>query len=142
MVSLMHMTLRGHDTPPKQAFVVDDERAIARIIAYLLTELGWEVDIFGDAEAAYPMLRERRPGLIITDVQLPGLSGVDFTHCLRHDPATAKAVVVLVSAYAEPAGHTADAFMGKPFDIDEFLAFLGPLATEAEERLASRDAEG
>ena len=107
------------------ALVVDDEPAILRLVAIMLRELGVETLTATDAETATQILKTNTPDLIVSDVRLPGMSGVEFAHQVKADRRLRKTPVLLMSAYSEPKGHEGDAFFPKPFDIDELEEIIG-----------------
>jgi two-component system phosphate regulon response regulator PhoB len=101
------------------ALVIDDEPAILRLVATVLRELGVETLTATDAETATQILKSSTPDLIVSDVRLPGMSGVEFAHQVKANRRLRKTPVLLMSAYSEPSEHEGDAFFPKPFDIAE-----------------------
>ncbi len=99
--------------------VVDDEPAILRVIAFVLRDMGCETYTAGDAERALDLLRSVRPKLIIADVKLPGMSGVELARRVKADEDLCSVPVLLMSAYGEPVFHPGDGFLPKPFDLEE-----------------------
>ncbi|HZP26127.1 MAG TPA: response regulator [Dehalococcoidia bacterium] len=111
--------------------VVEDEPAILRMVARVLESMGCDVVPADDAEAAIHQLEESHPDIVITDVRLPGMSGLELAERIEADaPDT---TVVLMSAYGEPREHHADAFIAKPFDPDELVELLDPLLGSPDE---------
>jgi CheY-like chemotaxis protein len=89
------------------------------MVSYVLAELGCELLIAYDAETGLKMVESRDPHIVICDVRLPGMDGVEFATVMKESrPSTP---VVLVSAYGPPAQHAGDAFLAKPFDNDQLL---------------------
>ncbi|MBI2911315.1 MAG: response regulator [Chloroflexi bacterium] len=99
--------------------VVDDEPAILRVISFVLRDMGCETYTAGDAERALDLLQSVRPDLMIVDVKLPGMSGVDLARRVKADQGLSSVPVVLMSAYGEPIFHPGDGFLSKPFDLEE-----------------------
>lgn len=85
---------------PELVLVVDDNPVNAKLERVLLEKAGYEVVVAPDASAALATLAERRPVLILMDLQLPGMDGFALTRRLREDPATASLPIVAVTAYA------------------------------------------
>lgn len=68
--------------------VADDDRDIRELVAFKLTQAGFEVRAFEDGVAALQAMRARLPDLAVLDVMMPGLTGFDVCRQLRADPAT------------------------------------------------------
>ncbi len=82
--------------------VVDDFSTMRRIIKNLLRELGFtNVDEADDGTTALPMLRNGHYDLLITDWNMPGMSGIDLLKAVRSDPKLAKLPVLMVTAEAK-----------------------------------------
>jgi len=113
------------------ALIVDDEPAILRLVAMVLTELGFETLTARDAETAAELLKSSKPDLIVTDVRLPGMDGVELARRIKASRRLKKTPVLLMSAYSEPSQHNGDGFIAKPFDISELEeAFSRYIGTE------------
>ena len=80
--------------------IVDDNPDNLKLLVFLLTKNGYDVRTACDAEQALASLRESLPRLILMDVQLPGMDGLELTRRLKADPATAHILIVAVTAYA------------------------------------------
>ncbi len=87
-------------TPDRRILIVDDNRSNTKLLAYLLSSRGYVVRTAGDAEQALSVLRDFRPHLILMDIQLPGIDGLELTRCLKGDPQTREIVIVAATAYA------------------------------------------
>jgi two-component system cell cycle response regulator DivK len=102
--------------------VVDDNPTNLKLIAYLLQAKGYEVHTATDAEHALEQVTNVRPALILMDLQLPGMDGLELTRRLKADPATKDIVVIAVTAYAmkgdEERAREAgcDGYVPKPVD--------------------------
>jgi CheY-like chemotaxis protein len=80
--------------------IVDDNATNLKLVAYLVRARGYDVVTAGDAEAALAIIREQPPELILMDLQLPGIDGLQLTRRLRADPVTAGITIIAVTAYA------------------------------------------
>lgn len=109
--------------------IVDDEPAILRLVTVVLQDMGCETLSAPNAEAALELLQSSEPDLIITDVKLPGIDGVELAHKIKEDELMGDTPVLLMSAYGEPRGHEGDDFLSKPFDIDSLIDFVSPYVT-------------
>jgi two-component system KDP operon response regulator KdpE len=122
-----------------RVLVVDDEPQILRALAINLRARGYEVDLAPDGEQALQLAGRHHPDVVVLDLGLPGIDGVDVIRGLRG--WTSVPIVVLSVRDAEPdkvaaldAG--ADDYVTKPFGMDELLARLRAAlrrATPAEE---------
>jgi two-component system phosphate regulon response regulator PhoB len=107
--------------------VVDDEAAIREYETSLLSELGHEVLAAADGEEALRLARERRPHLVLLDIMMPELSGIEVCRQLRADPRTRDARIIMVSAVdakralEESIIAGADDFLAKPIHALELM---------------------
>jgi CheY-like chemotaxis protein len=106
--------------------VVDDEPAILRLVAVVLRDLGCETLTAGNAESALEIVEETEPDLVISDVKLPGIDGVELASRLKASESFDRKPVLLMSAFGEPRRHQGDGFLAKPFDIDSLIDFVSP----------------
>ena len=119
----------------KTILVVDDEPHIAHVVAIKLRHGGFEVLIAGDGEEGLELARKHRPDVIVTDLQMPGLSGLELSERLFQDPATRGVPVLMVTARGhllspeELAGTNVKGLMCKPFGprvlLENVLRLLG-----------------
>jgi two-component system, response regulator, stage 0 sporulation protein F len=107
--------------------VVDDEPAILRLVAVVLRDLGCETLTAVNAESALEIAEKTEPDLVISDVKLPGMDGVELAKRLKSRDNTP---VLLMSAFGEPRMHEGDGFLAKPFDIDGLVDFVSPYVDE------------
>lgn len=80
--------------------IVDDNATNLKLVAYLMKAQGYEVTTATDADSALAEVRTNRPRLILMDLQLPGIDGLEITRRLKADPATRDIKIVAVTAYA------------------------------------------
>jgi len=108
--------------------IVEDNDKNMKLVRDVLQVKGYATLEAGTAEDGLVLARERSPDLILMDIQLPGMSGIDALKTLRADPATASIPVIAVTAsvmqhdrkHITDAGF--DAYLAKPLDLREFLA--------------------
>lgn len=122
--------------------VVDDNPTNLKLIAYLLQAKGYEVRTAADAESALEVVRTARPQLILMDLQLPGMDGLELTRRLKRSAETRDIVVIAVTAYAmrgdEQRARAAgcDDYMAKPIDTRALPSVvarhLGPVERASE----------
>jgi len=113
-------------TTPR-VLIVEDERPLADLLAQAFRDEGWQVGTAGDGLACMNQLVALDPDVVIMDVMMPRLDGIDTTRLLRRNPRHARTVVIVLTARADrqtreqalAAG--ADLVITKPFDIAHLL---------------------
>lgn len=120
--------------------VVDDERDIAELVAYNLEKEGHEVLKAYDGEKAMQIVRAKMPDLIILDLMLPGIQGLDVCKRLRQDPSTAIIPIIMLTAKGEEIDKIlgleigADDYVTKPFSVKELMARVKAVLRRVEAR--------
>lgn len=107
--------------------VVDDCADVRQIIARLATNAGWRVLEAASGTEGVEIARRHRPSLIVTDLNLPGIDGLEVIRQIRADPALDDVPIIAVTAYAfasatrlvKSAGCQSVIF--KPFQVDVLL---------------------
>ena len=105
--------------------VVDDNEVNLKLLRAVLAAEGYRVSTAGAAEEALAVIESCAPDLILMDIQLPGMSGLELTRRLKSDPMTRGIRIVGISAYAmkgdEGKALTAgcDGYVTKPIDVME-----------------------
>jgi CheY-like chemotaxis protein len=84
----------------EQILIVDDNLVNLKLARVLLASEGYEVHTATDAEQALLLLKRIQPRLILMDIQLPGMDGLDLTRQLKADPATRDIIILALTAYA------------------------------------------
>jgi len=102
--------------------VVDDHRTNLTLLEYLLRAHGFDVKTAVDADSALAAIAAQKPKLILMDLQLPVVDGLQLTRLIKSDPQTADIVVVAVTAYAMSGDEQralaagCDGYVSKPID--------------------------
>ncbi|MDO8626213.1 MAG: response regulator [Candidatus Magasanikbacteria bacterium] len=103
--------------------VVDDDPDNREVVASVLRDKGFEVDEALCAQDALTLLGQVEYDVLITDVDMPGMSGLELVRLVRAKPESPYAVVMSGRAMAQLAAAAgAEEFFEKPFDLEEFLA--------------------
>jgi len=108
--------------------VVDDEEDIIELIRYNLEKEGYKPSCVASGEAAIQSARSELPDLIILDLMLPGIDGLDVCRVLKNDPKTKHIMIIMLSAKGEEADVVtglelgADDYVTKPFSPRVLLA--------------------
>lgn len=120
--------------PGRHVLIVEDEANIVEAMRYLLVRDGWRVSVHPRGEDAVAAVRDAAPDLLVLDLMLPGLSGLEILGALRADPATADLPVLMLTAKGQERDRSAamqagaDLFMTKPFANADFLSAARDLA--------------
>ena len=108
--------------------IVEDNPRNMKLVRDVLQVKGHETLEATTAEDGIVLAVERRPDLVLMDIQLPGMNGIDALRILRADPATAKIPVIAVTASVMQQDRKLileagfDSYLGKPLNLAEFLA--------------------
>ncbi|NEQ45527.1 MAG: response regulator [Leptolyngbya sp. SIOISBB] len=124
-----------------QILVVDDNHDLRAYISNVLQRQGYQVRTAHNGEAALAMLETFAPNLVLTDLMMPGMSGLELLQQIRQDDRLNSIPVVLLTAKVddetriEGVEQGADAYLGKPFNDRELLAEVrNLLALKANEQ--------
>jgi two-component system, cell cycle response regulator DivK len=102
--------------------VVDDNATNLKLVSYLLTKRGFEVQSAAGAKEALEALKTFHPVLILMDMQMPGIDGFELTRRLKADPATKEILIIGLTAYAMKGDEErvraagCDGYLPKPID--------------------------
>jgi CheY-like chemotaxis protein len=119
--------------PGKSILVVDDNPQNLKLARVLLLTEGYEVHTGADAEEALRVLESFTPCLILMDLQLPGMDGLELTRRLKSDPARQGIVIIALTAYAMKGDREkalaagCDAYVSKPIDTVELPRLIAKL---------------
>jgi len=135
-------------TMKTKILVVDDEPDQLELIDIHLTAAGFDVLSTGSGAEALQQARALRPQLILLDVMLPGLDGLEVCKLLRRDPATSSIPIVMLTARAMEIDRVlglelgADDYITKPFSVRELVLRVKKLLNRQPARQAQEEAEG
>lgn len=108
--------------------VIEDDEETAGFLRVLLLKHGYKAAIKGGAEEGLGVIRQQLPDLVISDLHLPGLSGIKLCEILRSDPRTASLPIILLTISGSEADKIrglkigADDYVTKPFSANELMA--------------------
>ena len=114
----------------ERILVVDDLRTNAEMVAGLLRNLGYEIEIAGDGEEALEMVRARTPDMVITDIMMPRMDGYEACAKIRSHEETREVPVVFLSARAQQSdidkgrAYGVSDYLTKPFDPTDLLEVI------------------
>lgn len=125
--------------------VIDDEPGIVQIARDYLERSGFRVVAAGDGSSALRVIRAEQPSLVVLDLMLPEIDGLDVLRALRADPATRALPVILLTARVEETDRLiglelgADDYITKPFSPRELVARVRAVLRRSE---GQRDESG
>jgi len=108
--------------------VADDDADIRDLVVFKLRQLGHDVQAVEDGAAAVGAAQQQRPDLVVLDVMMPGMGGLDATRALRADAELSRVPVILLTARAQESdieqgfGAGADDYVVKPFSPRELAS--------------------
>ena len=111
----------------QQIFVVEDEPDIRETISYNLTQEGFKVFQFSDAESCLSKLKKQKPDLLILDLMLPGMSGLDMCKYIKSEQQLKMISIIMLTAKSEEVDRIlgfelgADDYVTKPFSVRELI---------------------
>jgi two-component system cell cycle response regulator DivK len=115
--------------------IVEDNRANMALAVFLVQSAGHIVLSAADAEAGLALARDKQPDLILMDMQLPGMDGLEAAAQLKRDPATRAIPIVALTALAMKGDEAriraagCDGYIAKPMRYQEFLAAIAAQLT-------------
>ena len=119
--------------------IVDDTPVNLKLVRVLLTRQGFDVRTANTAEEALELVQSFRPRLVLADVQLPGMNGLEMTRRIKSDPATRDTIVLALTAFAMKGDEqrAIDAgchgYITKPIDTRTFPALIRKYMSAADE---------
>jgi DNA-binding response OmpR family regulator len=118
--------------------VAEDDRDIADLIAHYFQKAGWTTAVAASGDAALAYARNNPVDVVILDLMLPGLSGLEVCRALRGAPSTAAIPIIMVTARAHERDRIAgldtgaDDYVAKPFSPNELVARVRALLRRAQ----------
>ena len=120
--------------------IVDDEKDIVDLVAYNLEKEGYETLKALDGEKALQLVRTKTPDLVVLDLMLPGIQGLEVCKRIRKVPETAAIPIIMLTAKGEEIDKVlgleigADDYITKPFSVKELLARVKAVLRRSEAR--------
>jgi DNA-binding response OmpR family regulator len=130
-----------------KVLIVEDEEDIRDLLYYNLSREGFRASVAEDGVKALEKIRQDAPDIVLLDLMLPGLDGLELTRRLRRDARTAHLPVVMLTAKKEEVDRIvglelgADDYVTKPFNLRELILRMRAVLRRYEEHAAVRGAE-
>lgn len=111
----------------KIIYIVEDEPDIRETLAYNLSQEGFKVSEFSDAESCLNKIQKKKPDLLLLDLMLPGMSGLDLCKEIRADINLKNLAIIMLTAKGEEVDRIvgfelgADDYVTKPFSVRELI---------------------
>tara|TARA_Y100001968_G_scaffold294260_1_gene300719 strand:- start:167 stop:568 length:402 start_codon:yes stop_codon:yes gene_type:complete len=126
--------------------VVDDEQHILQVLSLKLRNAGFDVHTAGDGEEGLHLARSLAPDLVITDVQMPYMTGLELSRALAHDPSTAAMPVIILTARGYALGDddidtpNIVEVVSKPFSPRAVIDLVHSALEGSAQRIGNREA--
>lgn len=105
-----------------RVLVVDDEPFVREVLSRFLSERGYQVDVAEDGQAALDLIRADAPDIVLLDLKMPRLGGLELLRILRDDGAELAVITISGHADEDTARESLDLgaadFINKPFDLE------------------------
>src|SRR5437870_2584168 len=118
--------------------VAEDDRDIADLIAHYLHKQGWDAHVVGAGDEALAYARRQQVDLVILDLMLPGVSGLEICRALRGDKSTEAVPIIMVTARTDETDRIlgldigADDYLPEPISPNELVARIRALLRRSE----------
>lgn len=129
---------------PNQIIVIDDEADLIELVSYNLKKEGFSVDSAADGETALKKIKKCQYDLVILDLMLPGIQGMELCRILRSDSKTSGLPIIMLTAKGEEVDRIigleigADDYMAKPFSPRELIARVKAVLRRSGEKSATK----
>lgn len=120
---------------PLRILIVDDHVDNARMLKVLLKKAGHEAGVVFDGPAAIAAADHQKPDVVLLDLSLPGMSGIEVAAELRRDPERSRCVLVAMTGHGKdrlPSPSPFDGYFAKPLDFVSLIAYLSEIPARQE----------
>ena len=113
----------------KKILILDDDADILEILEMLLSEHGYNIKTANSGEKVFEEIKDFEPDLLLMDVQIAGLNGLEICRDIKGNPITATLRIIIISGTPEINAFLGlpgapDAFIAKPFDMDHLITSI------------------
>jgi CheY-like chemotaxis protein len=131
--------MQRHSLVRIMILIVEDDPANRRLMETFLHSRGYNVASVANAEAALTFIRDHRPRLVLLDIRMPGINGIELAHIIRSDSTIADIPLIAVTAQLLPAGEQKmraagfDGFLPKPIKFPQLEGYLRQYVQDGSE---------
>ena len=133
------MAMKSPETGRKTILIVDDDELNRKLFGLMLSARGYRILHAGDGYRGLDLVREEHPDLVIMDLGLPDMSGLEVTRRLKTDKATGGIPVIIATAYMfsddQLSASGCDGFIMKPFTAPELIKMVEAVLTRTAARM-------
>ena len=128
-----------------KVLIVEDDTSLADVLDYNLRQAGYDVLVARDGQDGLHQAQSKAPSVVVLDLMLPVVDGLEVCRRLRSDPATQEVLILMLTAKAEEADQVvgfsmgADDYVTKPFSVKILLERIKALVRRSQERQSNRD---
>jgi len=129
----------------ERILLIEDEPDIAEVLQYNLEKEGFRVEVAHRGDAGLEAVRRESPDLVLLDLMLPGLDGLEMTRLLKRDPVTSRLPIVMLTARSEEVDRIvglelgADDYISKPFSPREVVLRVKAVLRRSQHEELSSD---
>jgi len=129
----------------EKILIIEDEETLVKNLSQKLTSEGFEVHTAFDGDEGLDKIRSLKPDLVVLDIMLPRLDGLSICRIVRHDSATARIPIIMLTARGTEVDKIvglesgADDYIVKPFSLGEFLARVRAVMRRATDPIGTKD---
>lgn len=131
--------------PKARILIVEDDRSLSDVLAYNLKQAGYDVLVATDGQSGLTQAQLKLPDLVLLDVMLPVIDGLEVCRRLRSDPATRDILIMMLTAKAEESDELvgfslgADDYVSKPFSVKVLLERIKALQRRRVDEAVDED---
>jgi two-component system phosphate regulon response regulator PhoB len=131
--------------PDSKILIVEDDPALGEVLEYNFTQAGFDVQLARNGRDALRLAKERVPDLVVLDIMLPEIDGIEVCRRLRSQSATRKTLILMLTAKAEETDQVigfsvgADDYVIKPFSVAVLQERVKALLRRREDQPDQRD---
>ena len=114
--------------------IVDDDMKVIILLEKIMGQLGFEVFSAGDGDKALELVKKEKPDLLISDMLIPGIHGIELSKMIKNDPEYKDIIIILMTSVYSKVEYTskdmasmADKFVEKPIDVKNMISLISTL---------------